>query len=102
MFRFCPSRARAKRCVFGATDHSLRFDFAVGYNRPMIKPKLAIFSVIGTSLYLGLAVFGAGGFAAFFSRPAFVALSIATFALVAVSLFTNASLSPGERTDRGN
>jgi len=38
--------------------------------------------IIGGSVaYLGLAVLGWGGFAAFFCRPAFIALSVVLFAL---------------------
>jgi protein-S-isoprenylcysteine O-methyltransferase Ste14 len=58
--------------------------------------------LLGTAVYLGLAVFGWGGFAAFFSHPALVALTIATFALSAMALFAGGSLSPGVREDRAN
>ena len=61
-----------------------------------------IFVVVGTVLYLGLAVLGRGGFAAFFSRPALTALAIALFALSVVSFFAGGSLSSGVREDRGN
>jgi protein-S-isoprenylcysteine O-methyltransferase Ste14 len=55
-----------------------------------------------TAGYLGLAVLGAGGPAAFFSHPAFIALAIVVFVLAGISLFAGGSLSPGEREDRGN
>jgi len=58
--------------------------------------------VLGTAAYLGLAVLGWGGFAAFFSHPALIALSIALFALSGAALFAGGNLSPGEREDRGN
>jgi protein-S-isoprenylcysteine O-methyltransferase Ste14 len=58
--------------------------------------------VVGTALYLGLAVLGWGGFAAFFCRPAFIALSVVLFALSAAAFFADGNLSPGEREDRGN
>jgi len=45
---------------------------------------------------------GWGGFAAFFSNPALVALAIALFALSGVALFAGGNLSPGEREDRSN
>jgi protein-S-isoprenylcysteine O-methyltransferase Ste14 len=61
-----------------------------------------IFVVVGTVLYLGLAVLGRGGFAAFFSRPALTALAIALFALSVVAFFAGGSLSPGVREDRRN
>ena len=58
--------------------------------------------VLGTAVYLGLAVLGWGGFEAFFSHPALVALAIAVFALSGVALFAGGSLSPGVREDRAN
>jgi protein-S-isoprenylcysteine O-methyltransferase Ste14 len=58
--------------------------------------------LLGSAAYLGLAVLGWGGFAAFFSHPALVALTIAVFALSAVALFAGGSLSPGVREDRAN
>jgi protein-S-isoprenylcysteine O-methyltransferase Ste14 len=58
--------------------------------------------VAGTAAYLGLAVLGWGGFAAFFCRPAFIALSVVLFALSGAALFADGNLSPGEREDRGN
>jgi protein-S-isoprenylcysteine O-methyltransferase Ste14 len=56
----------------------------------------------GTAAYLGLAILGWGGFAAFFCRPAFIALSVVLFALSGAALFAGGNLSPGEREDRGN
>jgi protein-S-isoprenylcysteine O-methyltransferase Ste14 len=58
--------------------------------------------VIGTVAYLGIAVLGRGGFAAFFSYPALIALAIVFFALSGAALFAGGNLSPGEREDRGN
>src|SRR6266851_2770721 len=59
--------------------------------------------IVGSSVaYLGLAVLGWGGFAAFFCRPAFIALSVVLFALSGAALFADGNLSPGEREDRGN
>ena len=34
------------------------------------RPKLVVFAILGTLAYLGLAILGLGGFAAFFSHPA--------------------------------
>jgi protein-S-isoprenylcysteine O-methyltransferase Ste14 len=65
-------------------------------------PKLLIVSLLGTAAYLGLAILGWGGFAAFFAHPARVALTVATFALAGAALFTSGNLSSGEREDRGN
>ena len=67
-----------------------------------VTPKLALFAVAGTLGYLGLAVLGWGGFAAFFADPARIALALATFALTGMALFSGGNLSPGEREDRGN
>lgn len=61
-----------------------------------------ILVVVGTVAYLGVAVFGGGGPAAFFSHPPLVALTIALFALSGVALLTDGNVSPGVREDRGN
>ena len=42
---------------------------------------LAVLTIVGTLAYLGLAVLGAGGLAAFFSHPARIALTVVLFAL---------------------
>jgi protein-S-isoprenylcysteine O-methyltransferase Ste14 len=55
-----------------------------------------------TALYLGLAVLGEGGFAAFFSHPALIAVAAATFLMAGVAWFADGNLSSGEREDRGN
>ena len=64
--------------------------------------KLAFFTLGSTVAYLGLAILGRGGFSAFFSHPALVALAIATCVLAAVALFSPGNLSAGEREDRSN
>jgi len=66
------------------------------------RPKLVLFTIVGTLAYLGLAVLGLGGFAAFFSHPALIALAIVLVVLSAAALFSAGNLSPGEREDRGN
>jgi protein-S-isoprenylcysteine O-methyltransferase Ste14 len=58
--------------------------------------------VMGTAAYLGLAILGWGGLAAFFSHPPLIALAIALFALSGVALFADGNVSPGGREDRGN
>src|SRR5712691_9820837 len=68
----------------------------------MPTPRLAFITVAAVLAYLGLAILGQGGFAAFFSQPALIALSVATFALAGAALFSGGNLSPGEREDRGN
>src|SRR5713101_7518948 len=52
----------------------------------------------GTAAYLGLAILGWGGWTAFFSHPARVAVAV----LAGISLFADGNLSPGLREDRGN
>ena len=61
--------------------------------------KLALITVVGTLAYLGLAILGWGGFAAFFSHPALIALAIVFFVLFGTALFTDSNLSPGVRED---
>jgi protein-S-isoprenylcysteine O-methyltransferase Ste14 len=65
-------------------------------------PRLAFIAVVATLAYLGLAILGWGGFAAFFSHPALIAVAIELFAMSGVALFSSGNLSPGEREDRGN
>jgi protein-S-isoprenylcysteine O-methyltransferase Ste14 len=65
-------------------------------------PGLAALTIVGTLAYLGLAVLGAGGPAAFFSHPARIALTAVLFALTGAALFSSGNLSPGEREDKGN
>jgi protein-S-isoprenylcysteine O-methyltransferase Ste14 len=66
------------------------------------KPAMILITLGATLLYLGLAVLGWGGFAAFFSEPALIALTVATFALSGAALFSSGHVSPGEREDRSN
>jgi protein-S-isoprenylcysteine O-methyltransferase Ste14 len=65
-------------------------------------PGLAILTIAATAAYLGLAIWGWGGFAAFFSHPPLVVIAIATAAMAGVALFADGNLSPGEREDRAN
>jgi len=67
-----------------------------------VTPKLAFVTIAGTLGYLGLAVLGWGGFAAFFSHPARIVLALAVFVMAGVALFSGGNLSPGEREDRAN
>jgi len=67
-----------------------------------ISAKLAFFAVVSTLAYLGLAIWGLGGFAAFFSHAALVVVALATLVMVVASLFTEVNLSSGEREDRAN
>jgi protein-S-isoprenylcysteine O-methyltransferase Ste14 len=56
----------------------------------------------GTLLYLGLAILGRGGFAAFFSHLSLMALSIIVLVMAGMSAFSSGNLSAGEREDRSN
>jgi protein-S-isoprenylcysteine O-methyltransferase Ste14 len=68
----------------------------------MNKAAMVLMTTVLTLAYLGLAVWGFGGLAAFFSHPPLVAIAITFFALGAAALFTSGNLSRGEREDRGN
>ena len=74
------------------------------FNEPAMtpSPRLALFTVVATLAYLGLAILGSGGFALFFSHPALIALTVALFAMSGVALFSEGNLSAGEREDRAN
>jgi protein-S-isoprenylcysteine O-methyltransferase Ste14 len=64
--------------------------------------RLALINILATLAYLGLAVLGSGGLAAFFSQPARIVLTIVLFALSGAALFTRGNLSPGVHEDRSN
>ena len=68
----------------------------------MSRIKLAILSLAATMAFLGLAILGVGGFAAFFSRPPLIALAVVTAAFVVAAQFSPGNLSSGEREDRSN
>jgi protein-S-isoprenylcysteine O-methyltransferase Ste14 len=70
-----------------------------GEQEPIVRSTLIL---VGTAGYLGLAVLGGGGFAAFFSHPPLTALAIVLLALASVALFAGGNLSPGVREDRAN
>jgi protein-S-isoprenylcysteine O-methyltransferase Ste14 len=63
---------------------------------------LASISILATLAFLGLAVLGWGGFAAFFSHPPLVVVALATLVLAVMGMFSSGNISPGEREDRGN
>ncbi len=58
--------------------------------------------VLGTATYLGLAVLGWGGLAAFFSHPPLIAIAVALFGIAGAALFAGGNLSSGVREDRSN
>jgi protein-S-isoprenylcysteine O-methyltransferase Ste14 len=67
-----------------------------------LTPRLALFTVLSTFAYLGLAILGFGGLHRFVSQPALVALSIVLLVLSTVALFSSGNLSSGQREDRKN
>ena len=68
----------------------------------MISFRMGLTAVVSSLAYLGLAILGWGGFAAFFAHPPLIVLAIALFAMTGVSLFSAGNLSSGEREDRAN
>jgi protein-S-isoprenylcysteine O-methyltransferase Ste14 len=68
----------------------------------MRRAALAFVVIGGVLAYLGLAVLGWGGFAAFFAHPARTALAIVSLGLAGAALLTSGNLSRGEREDRSN
>lgn len=59
-------------------------------------------AIVGTCAYLGLAILGWGGFAAFFSHPALIALAVGLFLMLVASVFSSGNVSSGVREDRRN
>jgi protein-S-isoprenylcysteine O-methyltransferase Ste14 len=68
----------------------------------MTIPRLGVITIVATFAYLGLAVLGWGGFAAFFSHLPLVALAMVLLVLSGAALFSGGNLSPGVREDRAN
>ena len=58
--------------------------------------------LLASGVWLLLAVWGEGGFGAFFANSARTALIIVTFLLAAAAAFTQGNISRGEKEDRGN
>jgi len=67
-----------------------------------LTPRLTLFTVVSVLVFLGLAILGWGGFAAFFAHPALTAVVVITVLQTIFALFSGANLSPGEREDRAN
>ena len=64
--------------------------------------RMAAIALVTTPLYLLLSVWGEGGFAPFFSKPAVVAVAAITLVAGLASVFTQGNLSTGEREDKTN
>src|SRR5438552_18207001 len=58
------------------------------------RPKLIVLTILGTLACLGLAILGRGGFAAFFSHPALIALTVVLFLLSALAPFSAGKSQP--------
>src|SRR5215467_7148587 len=66
-------------------------------------PTARLTMILGsTTVFLGLAVLGWGGFSPFFSHPALTALALATFAISGAAFFAGGNLSTAMREDRAN
>lgn len=57
---------------------------------------------LGSTAYLGAAIAGWGGFAAFFAHPALAALAGVLGAISVTAFFAGGNISTGVREDRGN
>ena len=64
--------------------------------------RVLIFSLVAGTVQFGLAMILLGGWRAFFSHPALIALTIATLGMMFVAPFSEVNLSSGEREDRAN
>jgi protein-S-isoprenylcysteine O-methyltransferase Ste14 len=63
----------------------------------MTTPRLMLITIIATLAYLGLAILGWDGFAAFFSHPPLIAVAITLLALSGLAVFSSGNLSSGVR-----
>jgi len=89
---------------------SIRPSPVSGYHRitdagvmQMLNPALRmIMVVVGSAAYLYLAVLGEGGFAAFFSHPALIAVVVIQCLLTIAAFVAGGNVSPGMKEDRGN
>jgi len=68
----------------------------------MTRLKLWLTSLAFMVVQFGLAIWGWGGFSAFFAQPAFIALLVGTVALTVASMLTECNVSSGEKEDRSN
>jgi protein-S-isoprenylcysteine O-methyltransferase Ste14 len=64
--------------------------------------KTVYLSIVVLAVQFALAIFARGGWKAFFSHPALVALVVVTLAAMTVAPFTSGGLRSGEKEDRGN
>ncbi len=64
--------------------------------------RVLVFSLIAGTMQFGLAMIVLGGWTAFFSHPALIALTVGTLGMMVVTPLSNVNLSCGEREDRAN
>lgn len=68
----------------------------------MSSPKLRSVTIGAVLFQFSLAVLGEGGLRAYFSRPPLIAIAVLIVALTIAALFSEGSMSSGEREDRSN
>lgn len=66
------------------------------------KARIFAISIITAVVQFALAIVAFGGWTAFFSHRALLALTLVTLAALAVAPFSSGNLSTGEKEDRGN
>jgi protein-S-isoprenylcysteine O-methyltransferase Ste14 len=68
----------------------------------MSSPKLRSVTIGAVLFQFSLAVLGEGGLRAYLSHPPLIAVAVLILALTIAALFSEGSMSSGEREDRGN
>lgn len=63
---------------------------------------MAVFALLGTFCYVGIAVIGEGSLARFLAHPPLIVLAIVTMLLAVASVFTKGNLNTGVQEDRAN
>jgi protein-S-isoprenylcysteine O-methyltransferase Ste14 len=61
-----------------------------------------LLDIVGSLIYLGLAVVAFGGVARFFAHPALIALAVLTIVIAVIAVFAGGNLSRGVREDSAN
>ena len=70
--------------------------------KPLPKWGMILLTVVSLSLYIGLAVWGWGGWSAFMAHPARAGTAVATAVFGVAATFTSGNLSSGRREDTKN
>src|SRR5262245_19860722 len=66
------------------------------------KASMILITAVSLALYLGLAVWGWGGWSAFMANPARAGAVVAMAAVSVAAIFTSGNLSSGQREDTRN